>query len=117
MTNEVHLYENKGTARKWLEVRLSGNGTDTNKAGIGARVTVTTGGGTIMKELGGGYGHMGMHNDAGVLTFGLGACTAANVEVRWPNQALTKETWKNVPTSQFVELRQGAMSAVHPVPK
>jgi hypothetical protein len=114
-TNEVHLYENKGQGQKWLEVKLSGDGTTTNKAGIGARVTVTTGGGTVVKELGGGYGHMGMHHDAGWLTFGLGQCPTAHVEVRWPNADLVKETWKNVASNAMVELRQGdkATHALH----
>jgi hypothetical protein len=108
-TNEVHIYENKADTKKqhWLEIRLQGDGTTTNRAGIGARVTVTTGGGTIVRELGGGYGHMGMHNDAGVISLGLGACTVANIEVRWPNQDLTKQSFAKVGASRFIELRQG----------
>ncbi len=107
-TNEVHFYENKGTGiQKWLEMRLVGNGTDTNKTGIGARVTVKAGGETLVKELDGSYGHMSMQNDT-VLSFGLGDCaTVDSVTVRWPNQALDEQTFDNVPTSKFIELRQG----------
>ncbi len=107
-TNEVHLYENKGaSAKKWLELRLTGNGTDTNRAGIGARVTVHAGGESIVKELVGSHGHMSAQDDT-TLFFGLGACSYVNaIDVRWPNQALTVQTFKNVPSSRFVDLKQG----------
>ena len=60
-----------------------------------------------MKELDGGYGHMGMQNDT-VLYFGLGACdTVPSITVRWPNQALEEQKFTGVATGRFVELRQG----------
>lgn len=105
-SNEVHFYENKGSGQKWLQLRLAGDGQTSNRAAIGARVTVTTGGGTIVKEVGGGYGHMGMQTDT-VLAFGLGACTTSNVDVRWPNQELTKQSFGDVGASKFLELREG----------
>ena len=105
-TNEVHIYENKGSGQRWLALRLAGDGQTANAAAIGACVTVTTGGGTIVKEVGGGYGHMGMQNDT-VLSFGLGACAAADVDVRWPNQELTRQSFSRVPVSKLLELRQG----------
>ena len=117
-TNEVHFYENqsKHTA-KWLLVKLVGNGTDTNKSGFGARVTVDAGNGAkVVKELNGGYGHMGMQNDT-VLYFGLGACnTLPSVAVRWPNQALEEQKFTAVATGRFVELRQGDAN-VHEIAK
>lgn len=107
--NEVHFYENqsKHTAQ-WLLVKLVGNGTDTNKSGFGARVTVDAGDGAkVVKELNGSYGHMGMQNDT-VLYFGLGACqTLPSITVRWPNQALEEQKFTAVTTGRFVELRQG----------
>lgn len=105
--NEVHLYENQGNARGWLLLRLRGNGTTTNRAAIGAKVTVKAGGKTMTREVSGGYGHFGMQNDL-VLHFGLDGCSGAEeVTVRWPDAAGTVQTFKNVPGSRFIELRQG----------
>jgi hypothetical protein len=112
-TNEVHVYENQlAGAGHWLLVRLVGNGTDTNRMGIGATVTVRAGGEAIVKELGGGYGHFGMQNDT-VLFFGLGECASADsIEVRWPNGALTKQSFQNVTANRFIQLTQGDPSVV-----
>jgi hypothetical protein len=113
--NVVTLYENQLTpARRWLLVRLVGDGTTTNKSAIGARVTVTSGTERIVKELSGGYGHFGMQNDT-VLFFGVGDCESlTSVEVRWPNRALDVQRFDAVVTNRFVELRQGD-PAVHVV--
>jgi hypothetical protein len=116
-TNEVHLYENGLHAAggpQWLGVKLVGDGTTSNRGGIGARVTVRANGETIVKELGGGYGHMAMLNDT-VLLFGLGACAEIeSITVRWPDAAGTTETWTAVNVGRFIELRRGD-AAVHDV--
>ena len=107
-TNEVHFYENKGASQKWLLVRLQGDGTTSNKEGIGAKVTVKASGQTFVKELTGGYGHMAMGNDAGTLYFGLGDCAEVDsVSVRWPDKAGTTEVFPLVMTNQFIELHRG----------
>jgi hypothetical protein len=107
-TNEVHLYENNASQNgRWLSVRLKGDGVTTNSAAIGARVTVRAGGVAQVQELLGGYGHMVQQHDT-VLFFGLGNCqTVDAVEVRWPNQALSTDTYTAIPDNQFIELRQG----------
>ena len=111
-TNEVHLYENQGSGGGWLGVRLVGDGQTSNLAGIGARVTVHAGGATLVKQLGGGYGHMAMRNDD-VLFFGLGACTSVDsIDVRWPDAQASVDTWTSVASGRFVELRR-ADPAVH----
>jgi enediyne biosynthesis protein E4 len=118
-TNEIHLYQNDASQNgNWLLVRLAGDGNTTNRTGIGARVTVTAGGVPQVQQLGGGYGHMAMENDT-VLFFGLGNCAAVNsIEVRWPNQTLSTDTWTVVPTNRFIELRQGdaTVHVVTPAP-
>ncbi len=115
--NEVHFYENKGTKASYLTIKLVGDGAGTSRSAFGARVTVKAGGQTIVKELGGSYGHMGMQNDT-VLFFGLGACTTVDaVTVRWPNQALTEETWTAVAARRFIELRQGDRGVKELTPK
>lgn len=105
--NEVHLYENKGTAGSWMLLSLVGDGVTTNKSAIGARVTVKAGGRTWMRELGGGYGHFGIQNDT-VLHFGLAGCDAVDeVTVRWPNAQGTTQTWKGLAGRKFYRLTQG----------
>lgn len=107
-SNEVHFYENDANqAGHFLAVKLVGNGTTTNRTGIGARVTVTADQTKLVRELGGGYGHMGMQNDT-VLFFGLGDCAIVHaVEVRWPDGSRTTERFENVVADRFIEIRQG----------
>jgi len=107
--NEVHFYENRGTRPPgWLGLRLVGDGVGANRAAIGAKVTVRARGATQVKEVSGGYGHFGQQNDAGVLLFGVGDCARAEeITVRWPDAAGTTQTFRDVPTGAFVELRQG----------
>ncbi|MBL8909767.1 MAG: CRTAC1 family protein [Archangium sp.] len=106
--NEVHLYENQAQSKKWLLVHLEGNGTTTNRSAIGAKVTVTAGGKTYVRELTGGYGHFGMQNDL-VLHFGLAGCDGVErVTVRWPDATGTTQTWERLPSNTFLKLKQGS---------
>ena len=101
--NFVHFYENDASDKgKWLAVRLKGKA-GVNAAAIGARVTVSAGPESIMKEVGGGYGHFGMQNDL-VLFFGVGACEKVDVSVRWPDGALTTEAVGVKNTGQLVTI-------------
>lgn len=95
--------------RNWLQVRLVGLGAGhANVSGIGARVRVTTAEGrTQSQEVSGGYGHSAMHHGS-VLTFGLGAACAAEVEVRWPDAAGTVERFGTVQGNYRVELHEGS---------
>jgi hypothetical protein len=77
----------------------------TNRAAIGARVTVTTGCTTQTQEVGGGHGHYGLQQDL-LLHFGVGTATEAKVTIRWPNEALTTET-STLATSKRYRLTQG----------
>jgi hypothetical protein len=95
-TANVRLFENTvGNESNWLQLALVGAG-QTNRSAIGARVTVTTthdtGGQDVERvqtqEVGGGFGHFGAQNDL-VLTFGMADACEAEVEVRWPDGALT----------------------------
>jgi len=107
-SNEVHFYENDANQHgHFLAVKLVGDGQSTNRAGIGARVTVDASGVKLVRELGGGYGHMGMQNDT-VVFFGLGDCAIVHsIEVAWPNGARTVERFENVVADRLVEIRQG----------
>jgi hypothetical protein len=107
-TNEVHIFTNNASQHsRWLEVRLRGDGQGTNVMGIGARVTVTTQGVRQVQEMTSSYGLGAIGNDTGVLFFGLGDCASVDsIEVRWPNHALSIDTWADVPSNHLIELHQ-----------
>jgi enediyne biosynthesis protein E4 len=89
---QLHIFENViGNQNHWLQLRLEG-GFGTNRAAIGARVTVKACGFTQTQEVGGGFGHYGAQNDL-VLHFGLGASEEAEVTIRWPNAGLTRQSF------------------------
>jgi len=67
-----------------LAVRLD-DGASANRFGIGARVTVSAGGGTWSKELGAG-GRGSQSGEGPVLRFAMGDATEVDeIEVRWPD--------------------------------
>ena len=91
-TYQVRFFENIiGDSNNWIQLKLEG-GEGTNRAAIGARVTVTADGVTQTQEVYGGHGHYGTQNDL-VLHFGLGSACEAEVTVRWPDADLTAETF------------------------
>jgi hypothetical protein len=76
------LQNASGAARHSLTVRLAG--ALSNRAGIGARVTVTTGTRSTSREISGG-GDGWCSQRPPVAHFGLGGFTVADVEVLWPS--------------------------------
>lgn len=89
-TRQVRYFENtRGQDGNWIQVQLVG-GAGTNRAAIGARVRLTAGGVTQTQEVGGGHGHYGIQHDL-ALHFGLGAACEVQLEVRWPDGALSTE--------------------------
>jgi len=105
----VHLFQNNAHEHSnWLELRLRGDGVTANKLGLGAKVTVTANGVSQVQEMTSNFGTGAQGNDVGVLFFGMGACSSIDsIEVRWPNRALTTESWTNVPGDKLIELHQG----------
>jgi hypothetical protein len=88
--------------RHWLLIRLVG--TKSNRSAIGARVRVTAGGATQIREVHGGGSYLSQ-SDLRVHV-GLGAAsTADRVEVHWPNGL--EEAWTNVSADRVVSLREG----------
>jgi len=104
-TAQVRLFENQ-MGGNWVQLALVG-GSGSNRGAIGARVTLTANGVTQTQEVGGGFGHYGIQNDQ-VLHFGLGSACEAEVEIRWPNAALTRQTVRLVAGYRFrIEQDQG----------
>ena len=91
----------------WSSIRLVGKGEGgANAAGIGARIVITANGLSQVREIGGGYGHMGMQNSLEA-HFGLGeACIIDKLEVHWPNANHTISTFKNVPANYFLRIHE-----------
>ncbi len=107
-TTQIRAFENTSPAGNFIRVSLTG-GDGTNRAAIGARVTVTAGGITQTREVDGGHGHYGSQDDT-TLHFGLGEACEAVVTVRWPNAELTEETF-TLPAGHGFELTQGEPAA------
>jgi len=105
----VRMFMNLVNGRaNWTAVSLHGKGgpDGANASGIGARVLVTAGGQTQVREVSGGYGHMGMQNTLTV-HFGLGeSCTIDRLEVHWPNQEQTQSVFEEVPANYFLVVRE-----------
>jgi len=79
---KVHLFINQvGQDQAWVQLVLEG--TSTNRDAIGARVTLTAGGVTQIREVKGGGGHSNTQSTH-VVHFGLGSETAIDsVTVSW----------------------------------
>ncbi len=110
--NQVGLLRNDVAGRSgnhWLNVRLVGGGSGAaNTSGVGARIEVTAGGRTLIREIRSGSGLAG-HQDPPEACFGLGA--AARIDrlvVRWPDAKRSVDSYADLPADRFVVVRQGA---------
>ncbi|MCB1056894.1 MAG: CRTAC1 family protein [Acidobacteria bacterium] len=106
----ARLYRNDGgDANRSMEVRLRGRGGNTQ--GIGARIWLTTGGLTQMRELRAGCNFESQ--DPAVAHFGLGEATEVDeLRVRWPDG--DEEVVRNVPATRFLELVEGQVAGTVP---
>jgi enediyne biosynthesis protein E4 len=97
------LLRNDGDSRhNSLLVRTIG--TASNRDGIGARLRLTVGPRTIVREVTAGSSYLGQHDPR--QHFGLGAATAADrLEVRWPSGAT--ETLERLPANRIITIREG----------
>ncbi|MBA2663169.1 MAG: CRTAC1 family protein [Bradymonadaceae bacterium] len=103
----VRYFENViGQGGNWVQLKLEG-GPKTNRAAIGARITVRTGDLTQTHEIGGGHGHYGMQHDL-VAHFGLGSACEAEVTIRWPDAELSEQSFTLRPGYRY-HVVQGAV--------
>jgi hypothetical protein len=74
-----------GQDNPWLQVELRGDGVQINRDAFGARVTLTTGGATLLREKKSGRGTYAS-SDGHTLHFGLGGRDCPELlSVRWPD--------------------------------
>jgi hypothetical protein len=112
-TNDVGVFRNKAPSiygNGFLNVRLNGAGgkTGSNRSGIGARVKITIGDVTQMREIRCGAG-LANHQDPPEAAFGTAKATIIDrLEVRWPNAANTVQVFENVPVNSFVTVTEGS---------
>jgi hypothetical protein len=104
----TQLFRNKGNGNHWLQLDLVG--TQSNRAGVGARVFVESGGITQYREQNGGY-HRWSQNFRR-LHLGLGANTRADVRVEWPDGSVT--THAGLAADRLHRLRQDGASSIVP---
>lgn len=106
----ARIFENlAGQNNNWLQIALVG-GQGSNRAAIGAQVRVQTAELQQVSEVGGGHGHYGIQHDL-VQHFGLGAACEALVTVRWPDAALSEQTFV-LPAGHRYTLTQGEVPRV-----
>ncbi len=96
------LFYNDGGSNGWLSVDLTG--VISNRDGIGARVEVTAGDLSMVREITAGDGFMSQSHGLRA-HFGLGPATTADVTVRWPSGAV--ETITGVAANQAITIVEG----------
>lgn len=106
----VNLFRNDvGQANHWVDLRLEG--TTTNRDAAGARVSLTAGGVTQLREIQDGNGSFNTQRPR-IAHFGLAGNTAVDtVTVHWVGGAL--ETFSGVGTDGTWTLVEGSGVAVH----
>lgn len=108
----VRFFENViGQNGNWVQFKLEG-GPDTNRAAIGARITLRTEAGTQTREVDGGHGHYGLQHDL-VQHFGLGPDCTAEVTIRWPDAALSEQSF-TIQSGYRYHVRQGESPRASP---
>ncbi len=75
------LLENDGNSNNWLSVTVEG--LESNRDAIGARITLTAGGVSQIREISSGSSHGG--GDQRLALFGMGAETSGTLVIDWPN--------------------------------
>ena len=99
--SRTSLYRNNGNGNHWLRVELVGQAS--NRNGIGARVTATSGDLSQIREVLGG---LGRQQDELVVHFGLGQRTQVDrLEIRWPSGQV--DILSAIPADQKIRIFEG----------
>jgi hypothetical protein len=98
----AYLFHNEGVTNRSLRIKLQG--TKSNRDGIGAVITVVSGGDKQTKMVRSGSSYLSQSEL--VATFGLGQKTKADsIEIQWPSGQTDKLT--NVNAGQTVTVQEG----------
>ena len=102
LREKARLFRNLcDSGNNWLEIKLEG--TTSNRDGIGARINVVAGNGSLMREVAAGSSQMGQNMLAA--HFGLGAAGRADsVSVRWPSGKV--QVLENVKVNQRITVTE-----------
>src|SRR5436190_5548579 len=101
----VLLRNDGGNQNRWLGIKLVG--TKSNRDGIGARITITSGGWHRSKQMLGGGSYCSASDPR--LLFGLESNTMIDeVQVRWPSGLVS--TVKNVRSNQYLTIKEGPIA-------
>ena len=95
------LHNTTSNSNHWLQIKL--RGVTSNRDGMGAKVYVTTGGVTQLREQDGGYTRWAQNQQW--LHFGLGGNTTANIQIRWPSGHV--DNFNNVAADRLYVATQG----------
>lgn len=108
--SRVRLFANEGgsTANR-VVIRLIGAGGygNSNTSAIGAKIRITAGGKTQLREIQANFGHFGILVPLDAV-FGLGdTCTIERMEITWPNLEGTVTTFENLSANYVYTIREG----------
>jgi hypothetical protein len=112
------LFENPGAGKghNWISLRLVG--TESNRAGIGAKIRVTLKGQAAGSPIryrevssGGSFG-----NNSFTQHIGLGPATVESVEITWPRRGAKPQIIRDVPVNAFLEVTEGKAGFVVKTP-
>jgi len=99
-----YLFKNNGNENGSIKVNLQG--VQSNRNGIGARVTVNYRGGTAFRENNGGGGGEFASQGSGPLHFGIGRVRSATVTVVWPSGVV--DTRPQVTANSTITIVEGS---------
>lgn len=95
------LYQNNASAGNWLKIKLKGKISDSD--GIGARVEIVTGHGTMIREVDGGSSHESQNST--IVHFGVGhASLIDTVKIRWIGGA--EQILTQIPANQTLTIEE-----------
>jgi hypothetical protein len=99
----LRVFENPGNQNHWINLKLVG--LRSNKAAVGARVTLTVGGREIHRTVssGGSFGANPMEIHIGIGT----ASTIDTIDVWWP-ATRSRQTFAGVASNQFLQITEFA---------
>ncbi len=102
--SRIKLYKNQGNQNHWLTIQLKG--TKSNRDGIGARITLRSGGKTQIRDVIAGSSFLSQNSLW--QTFGLGKESLAySVEIKWPSG--TKQVLNNIKADQKLVVTEKAI--------